>query len=80
MTYTNLLGVGSIAYVEYARRLFPEDESDREINALTNAMRPGKSPHYGRVTACLTEDSCILVSFIFDHCARLVCPFPLHAL
>jgi hypothetical protein len=35
-------GVGAIAYVEYARRLFPDrGESDREINNLTAAMRPG---------------------------------------
>ncbi|RDW81151.1 putative plasma membrane antiporter [Aspergillus mulundensis] len=34
-------GVGAIAYVEYARRLFPDrGESDREINNLTAAMRP----------------------------------------
>jgi hypothetical protein len=35
-------GVGAVAYVEYARRLFPDrGESDREINNLTTAMRPG---------------------------------------
>ncbi|KAL3464044.1 Sodium/hydrogen exchanger family-domain-containing protein [Aspergillus heterothallicus] len=35
------IGVGAIAYVEYARRLFPDrGESDREINNLTAAMRP----------------------------------------
>ncbi|KAL2857957.1 Sodium/hydrogen exchanger family-domain-containing protein [Aspergillus pseudoustus] len=35
------IGVGAIAYVEYARRLFPDrGESDKEINNLTAAMRP----------------------------------------
>ncbi|KKK14834.1 hypothetical protein ARAM_004922 [Aspergillus rambellii] len=35
------IGVGAIAYVEYARRLFPDrGESDREINQLTDAMIP----------------------------------------
>lgn len=35
------IGVGAIAYVEYARRLFPDPgESDEEINSLTAAMRP----------------------------------------
>ncbi|KAL4909000.1 hypothetical protein BDW74DRAFT_187430 [Aspergillus multicolor] len=35
------IGVGAIAYVEYARRLFPDrGDSDREINNLTAAMRP----------------------------------------
>ncbi|KAL3437332.1 Sodium/hydrogen exchanger family-domain-containing protein [Aspergillus tetrazonus] len=35
------IGVGAIAYVEYARRLFPDPgESDEEINRLTAAMRP----------------------------------------
>ncbi|KAL4734871.1 Sodium/hydrogen exchanger family-domain-containing protein [Aspergillus similis] len=35
------IGVGAIAYVEYARRLFPDPgESDGEINCLTAAMRP----------------------------------------
>lgn len=57
MAYTNLTcqGVGSIAYVEYARRLFPEHNSDTEINSLTAAMRPGKSPCYGPEDACLTK-------------------------
>ncbi|KAL4764128.1 putative plasma membrane antiporter [Aspergillus foveolatus] len=35
------IGVGAIAYVEYARRLFPDPGgSDEEINRLTAAMRP----------------------------------------
>ncbi|KAI9372891.1 Sodium/hydrogen exchanger family-domain-containing protein [Aspergillus egyptiacus] len=35
------IGLGAIAYVEYARRLFPDrGESDTEINNLTAAMRP----------------------------------------
>ncbi|KAL4887009.1 Sodium/hydrogen exchanger family-domain-containing protein [Aspergillus karnatakaensis] len=35
------IGVGAIAYVEYARRLFPDrGQSDNEINSLTAAMRP----------------------------------------
>ncbi|KAL4971294.1 hypothetical protein BDW66DRAFT_155801 [Aspergillus desertorum] len=35
------IGVGAIAYVEYARRVFREPgKSDREINDLTAPMRP----------------------------------------
>ncbi|KAL4922259.1 hypothetical protein BDW62DRAFT_217217 [Aspergillus aurantiobrunneus] len=35
------IGVGAIAYVEYAGRLFPEPgDSDEEINNLTASMRP----------------------------------------
>lgn len=38
-----LVGVGAIAYVEYARRLFPPPGgSDYNINNLTAIMRGGK--------------------------------------
>lgn len=38
----NLVGVGAICYVEYARRLLPDPgQSDSEINRLTAAMIPG---------------------------------------
>ncbi|KAJ5533696.1 Cation/H+ exchanger [Penicillium frequentans] len=38
---TNLVGVGAICYVEYARRLLPDPgQSDSEINRLTAAMIP----------------------------------------
>ncbi|CEL05280.1 Putative Na /H antiporter [Aspergillus calidoustus] len=41
MGYFGPIGAGAVAYVEYARRLFPDrGESDREINNLTTAMRP----------------------------------------
>ncbi|KAL4753872.1 hypothetical protein BDW72DRAFT_201108 [Aspergillus terricola var. indicus] len=41
MGHFDPIGVGAIAYVEYARRLFPDPgESDGEINRLTAAMRP----------------------------------------
>ncbi|KAL5343801.1 Sodium/hydrogen exchanger family-domain-containing protein, partial [Aspergillus crustosus] len=41
MSHFGPIGVGAIAYVEYARRLFPNrGESDNEINNLTAAMRP----------------------------------------
>ncbi|RAH79298.1 sodium ion/proton exchanger [Aspergillus japonicus CBS 114.51] len=39
--YFGPIGIGAIAYVEYARRLFPSPgESDTEINNLTAAMIP----------------------------------------
>lgn len=39
---TDLIGIGAISSVEYARQLFPDPgESDEEINKLTNAMVPG---------------------------------------
>lgn len=41
MGYFGPIGVGSIAYAEYARRLFPAPgKSDREINDLTAAISP----------------------------------------
>ncbi|KAF9889408.1 hypothetical protein FE257_007309 [Aspergillus nanangensis] len=41
MGYFGPIGIGAVAYVEYARRLFPDSgESDREINTLTSAMIP----------------------------------------
>ncbi|KAJ5684858.1 uncharacterized protein N7477_001203 [Penicillium maclennaniae] len=43
MGYFGPIGVGAIAYVEYARRLLPdpgENEDDAEINHLTSAMIP----------------------------------------
>ncbi|KAL5357447.1 Sodium/hydrogen exchanger family-domain-containing protein [Aspergillus floccosus] len=41
MGYFGPIGIGAIAYVEYARRLFPDfGSSDEEINTLTAAIVP----------------------------------------
>ncbi|KAJ5909209.1 Cation/H+ exchanger [Penicillium taxi] len=40
MGYFGPIGVGAISYVEYARRLLPDGNSDAEINHLTAAMIP----------------------------------------
>lgn len=78
MGYFGPIGVGSIAYAEYARRLFPAPgKSDREINDLTAAISPGMIlvfVFHREQMDVLMFPSCLLVGSIFDHRPRPVRP------
>lgn len=87
MLYANKarwLGIGSVAYVEYARRLFPDvGTSDEEINNLTSAMYPGKSRLGSTSFPCsmlIPPDSRLLASHLLNRCTRSIRPPAQHTL